>query len=138
MLKTLLRNLLSSFINNTDTRQLMSASAYPSDTEISIPATGDASAGWAMLAVYTAPCDGVVSVHGTTASTHATDGVCYLAIMGCKFRNAVILPETGGTLQYDVSAIVRKGEQLRVDGDSFTNVSIKFYKRRFLYTYQSK
>ena len=128
MLKSLLASLLDSFIKTSTTRQLMSASAYPSNTEVSIPVTGDASDGWAKLAVYTAPCDGVVTVYGTTATTQSTTGICYLSTINSRFQNAVVMPETGGSLKFSVSAIIKKGEQVRIDGDSFVDVSIKFYK----------
>lgn len=124
--KAYLRNCIDSFFNKSSNRQLMSAQSYPTTSgAITVPVTGDASEGWAILALYTAPCDGVITVSGSTAGE---TGTCYLSFPRTIFSNAVVTPQKGISLSYSVSAIVKKGEQVRVDGDSFTNVTIKFYK----------
>lgn len=125
--KAYLRNCIDSFFNKSSNRQLMSAAAYPSsDDPITVASNEDASDGWEVIATYTAPSDGVITVEGKTPPKTATN--CYLWIGNSCFKSASFMQATGNSVGNQLSAILRKGEQCRIDGETMTNINIKFYK----------
>lgn len=125
--KAYLRNCIDSFFNTSSNRQLMSGASYPSSSNpITVASKEDASDGWKIIATYTAPCDGVITVEGTTPAKTATN--CYLWIGGSCFKSASFMQATGANVGNQVSAILKKGAQCRIDAETMTNVNIKFYK----------
>ena len=125
MLKTLLRNLLSSFINNAKTRQLMSASAYPSSSNrITVVSGFNTPDGWAIVTTYTAPSDGVITF---TANEGSSNYICFSQINVSCFTATSFVPPNDASLGNQISAIVRKGEQVRVDASRATNGTVYFY-----------
>ena len=126
--KAYLRNCIDSFFNKSSNRQLMSAAAYPSSTDpITVASNEDANDGWKIIAKYTAPCDGVLAVEGKTITTNSGH-ISYLwASLSC-FKSASFMQLNGKTVGNICSVIVRKGELVRVDADSVTDIKVTFYK----------
>ena len=127
-LKAYLQNCIDSFFNKSSNRQLMSAAAYPSSSNpITVASNEDASDGWKIIATYTAPTDGVLAVEGKSITTN-TGHISYLwASLSC-FKTASFMQLSGTSVGNICSAIVRKGELVRVDADSVTDIKITFYK----------
>ena len=121
-LKTYLQSLLDSFINNTETRQLIGHQAYPSNSSpITIFENGSAD-GWTVFATYTPPADGFVVLTCTSANIINRE-VSYSLIDRNATPMPLIVPQAGS---FTTSTMVRKGETVRFAGDNVANTSARF------------
>lgn len=118
MLKTLLRNLLDSFINNTETRQSVCHQAFPSNTltQISTIASVDS---WESFFTYTPTADGwiVISANSTVETTAFT--VYSGALSQSLF---LVWIGAGGSS----SVPVQKGVSFSIQGGNLSNITVKF------------
>lgn len=123
--KAYLQNCIDSFFNKSSNRQLMSAAAYPSSSNrITVVSGFENLDGWEIVTTYTAPSDGVITF---TADEGNSSYLCFSQINMSCFRATSIVPPTSNSLGNQISAIVRKGEQVRVDASRATNGTVYFY-----------
>ena len=124
-LKAYLQNCIDSFFNKSSNRQLMSAAAYPSSSNrITVVSGFNTPNGWAIVTTYTAPSDGVITF---IANEGIGDYTCFSQINTSCFTASSFVPPTNTSFGNQISAIVRKGEQVRVDASRATNGTVYFY-----------
>ena len=121
-LKTYLQSLLDSFINNTETRQLIGHQAYPSNSSPITIFENESTDAWKVFTTYTPPADGFVVLRCRSANTIDHE-ISYVLADSNATPTSLIVPQSGA---YSISTMVRKGETVRIAGDNVAEATAKF------------